>query len=644
MAKLTAKDLDAMSSEYGTPEPREKPTTVAEFETQQEAASFVKDFLKLSLHGAGHGLGEEAIAGVKTGSLSSPEYLAERNKLRGSVEQSRTNVGAAAPFIEGLGAEAVTAALPVMKGAQLAKRLISAGVQGVGEAPEMADVPSSALVSAGAQGVAEGAGALLKQTLFNDPTAILSRTVGTKGSDIKMRERADIGRDLPGAFEIKTKSVGGIPVDPQPQQRAILGSIDRLDQKGFFKQGNKVFDPAKRAFVRTKDSLSGFLKPQTLDDLYSTASQGLTSLKAANEKLLRGKNLPAHEVRWELENAVADLTYDPTGYNMQGMEELATEVKNTIIRDMKGKKMWLSNTGKIDALDLENTKRAVDSMISSTGFKKKAEDLGVSDEALMEFRTRFDGLLDKMGGNDYKLNNDAMYDLKNVQDMIWEKQGRKYVDVGGRLVDQRRMGERLMDSTLNHPSMSILRSGISKATETPASQFGMGVLKRMAPEGFVQDTGEYPVPQEEVPQEIPQYNVVPKSFSGVMRNPSSIGFSPKEIINYRIPRTTQGIVENKDRVLAKLVQNGVPDQMVDTISHALNGNVEDLGNIAPLLLTQFPNMFERSKYKVFDGAFIDPNDKAKAADSISKRDDLNSIQRAKMINQINKKNEMPEGM
>jgi hypothetical protein len=59
---------------------------------------------------------------------------------------------------------------------------------------------------------------------------------------------------------------------------------------------------------------------------------------------------------------------------------------------------------------------------------------------------------------------------------------------------------------------------------------------------------------------------------------------------------------------------------------------------------QLPQLFEKSKYKVFDGKFMDPNDRAKAADDISRRDDLDSIQRARMINKINKFGEVPEGL
>jgi hypothetical protein len=128
------------------------------------------------------------------------------------------------------------------------------------------------------------------------------------------------------------------------------------------------------------------------------------------------------------------------------------------------------------------------------------------------------------------------------------------------------------------------------------------------------------------------------------RTPQSLNFSPEDIVDYRLPLSTEGLLAEKDRVLAKLTQEGLPDNMLDTVAQALNGDPEDLSSIAPLLMTQFPGVFKKAKYKVFDGKFLDPNDRAKAADDTSKREDLNSIQRAKMINQINKFNKVPEGL
>jgi hypothetical protein len=125
---------------------------------------------------------------------------------------------------------------------------------------------------------------------------------------------------------------------------------------------------------------------------------------------------------------------------------------------------------------------------------------------------------------------------------------------------------------------------------------------------------------------------------------SSTMLSPKQMIKYRIPSSTDGILQNKELVLAKIAQANVPDELYETIAYALNESPEQIANVAPLVMTQFPQIFEQSKYKIFDGMIVDPNDKARMADDISKRDDLNSIQRAKMISQINKTGKAPEGI
>jgi hypothetical protein len=134
------------------------------------------------------------------------------------------------------------------------------------------------------------------------------------------------------------------------------------------------------------------------------------------------------------------------------------------------------------------------------------------------------------------------------------------------------------------------------------------------------------------------------SDQGPYRAPQSIGFSPKDIINFKIPRNTQAIMENKDMVLAKLVQQGADPAMVDAITEGLNGTGKEVSKAIPFIINQMPLLFEDSKYNVFDGKFLDPNDRAKAADDISRRDDLNSIERARMINKINKSGEVPEGL
>ena len=180
----------------------------------------------------------------------------------------------------------------------------------------------------------------------------------------------------------------------------------------------------------------------------------------------------------------------------------------------------------------------------------------------------------------------------------------------------------------------------SKSIEASSPEYLTSILKSA---GKVQSTPFLP---EAIGRGAIQYaregEFVPTLEPG--REPNSVGMTPKQLVNYRIPRSTQGILEQKEKVIAKLAQSGLPSEMIDSVAHALNGDADDVSSIAPVIMTQFPTLFEKSKYKVFDGKFIDPNDKAKAADEISRRDDIDSIQRARMINKINKFGEVPEGL
>lgn len=125
--------------------------------------------------------------------------------------------------------------------------------------------------------------------------------------------------------------------------------------------------------------------------------------------------------------------------------------------------------------------------------------------------------------------------------------------------------------------------------------------------------------------------------------------TPEDILKFKLPTTTQGFIQNKKTVLAKLAQEGFAGEQIDAIAQALNGDEVDLSDSVRVLYSQFPGVFDRytskngKRFAIFDGEFIDPEQKAQAADQVSKRKDLNSIQKAKMISTINS-GELPEGL
>lgn len=606
--KLTAKDLDAMTSEQYSPptEPMKRPEKVASFDTQEEAAKFVKDMMILTGQGAAHGYGEEAIAAAKTGSISSPEYLAERDVLRQELQKKREEYPILGPLAESAGAIATTSLIPGSSSTRV-KDIASAIIQGTGEAGEIEDMPKEALKSGIIQTGMEAIGAGAKALIADDPTKILTRSVGATRAQTKL-----------------------------PSGRAIQDSVERLNKVGFFKQGDVVVDVNKQNFKRFGKSLDTFFKPQSLDSLYERANNSLSLLKEANNKLIANKTISQKDLLDTLNKGVAEMSYDPEGFGVSARLELARETSQTIIDDLIQKGKLLPNKA-IKASDIEEAKKALDMHIGSNAFKKKAEELALNPEAISLFRKRLDELVDKVGGPTYKKNNDLMSDLMSVRNTIESKLNADYAEAGQSIVDKRGWVEKILEGISPTP-VDIVRSDLASAAESPMGEAAGRILKKGVTEKFNPEI----VPSPKASKEGYNFKNVTPAFPDAFNKGTMI--NPKDIIKFQIPRSTEGILQNKDLVIAKLYQNNVPEEMIQVIAHGLDEDQEAISDIAPLIMTQMPNLFERSKYKVFDGKIVDAADKARINDAIARRKDLDSITRAKAINAVNVDGTYPEGL
>jgi hypothetical protein len=314
--------------------------------------------------------------------------------------------------------------------------------------------------------------------------------------------------------------------------------------------------------------------------------------------------------------------------------------------------------------ELQELRKNVGKLVSDRTFYAKADqNVKLESDVLAEMyrelgkviKSDLDGKKVRLGnevidaGEFYETQNNRMKQLMDVQSLLefTPTEALKQSDVLATIMSMVSQGG-VMGAT------SILGEGLGIPYSSSIGLMGAGLgMSATAGKAVKEAAPEYlssifataaKVPPTVYPRGVIQYMREGKPVSEFGREPQSIEFTPREIIDFKIPRSTDAIVQNKDKVLAKFVQKGIPDEMIETVTMALNGDADDIANIMPLIMTQMPDMFEKSKYKVFDGKFLDPNDKAKAADSISKRDDLSSIERAKMINKINRNNEVPEGL
>lgn len=116
---------------------------------------------------------------------------------------------------------------------------------------------------------------------------------------------------------------------------------------------------------------------------------------------------------------------------------------------------------------------------------------------------------------------------------------------------------------------------------------------------------------------------------------------------FKIPRTVQGILDNKKLVLAKIAQATNNPQITSTLEDSLNMHPELLKSTLPALIMQFPQLFSPSKYQSWvDGKLLDPTglEQKKAYDSIENNMNMSRTQKAMIQSGINRDGSFPEGL
>ena len=465
-------------------------------------------------------------------------------------------------------------------------------------------------------------------------------------------------------------------INPMEERAAVLGArtaefkeigikerekiADELNKMGLFSKQKVDFDPDKMSFVPKGKSIENLEKPvRTV--LLDRLDEATSKIQDKKMKVL-GKfaNDPVNLQDFEDYLESAAQAFAKKGTDRAGRLQDAQKIKQTIIDDIMAE--WEETQGMtpVTLSMIENAKKRLSDDVSNFGKNPLVAKTPYQADIYNNFYTSINKKLRSMvGDNKYAQFNDAQQKLLTaksdlVKAMASDSAQKASMGLGNPL---NRLGNNVMSSeefglgmarAKEIADLPVLRQGAS-ALRTLTPELPYSAIRQLDPS---MPQVEIPFAPEEPQQESNMFNKTQQAFpfgvtpeEQIRKLPgSSSMINPREIINFRIPRTTDGILENKDRVIAKLAQNGIPDEMLYTVAQALDGDRDTLADIAPLLTTQFPTLFEKSKYKVFDGVIVDAADKARIADAISKRKDLDSITRARAINDVNLSGKYPEGL
>lgn len=545
------------------------------------------DLALLGAQGATLGFLDEGAGALEH--LQGGDYTEARDEARGKISDARGRQGLWGDVAEMGGSMVTSVAVPALRGGSFIKELGLAALQGAGEADEMEDVPGQALksglMSAGSQAVVKGAA----HKMFGEPSKILANTSGARG--INYDKAGDI-------------------VDKKPDEIA-----KRLDSIGFFKMGDRRFDPNTKSFILNsgpggQGKLEAAIKPASLDTYMERVEKANQALGQQNAQLLRGKRIPINEV----DDVLIDTAFDfiPEGSGVADRAKAAVDIVQEIVSDLRSR--GAIRNGRIEAAEIQKVKQFLQHKVH-----KSYQNQGLSDitndglEGRRTYATKLDQLLDKYGGAEYAKNNDLMRDLFSQKEFLHKKSARMS---GESISGAKLVRPTLMDhaaDVLDNPMVGVGRARVGQALETGTGKASMDAITRL-------------------PVEV--INNREQSPGGNWRKPQSTPNIPEELIRTPLPRTTKGLMDNKVFVLAKIAQMA-PD-MLEAVKDTYAHDPEMLGQLAPVIAQRMPHFFERDKYNRFDGRIMNEADKQKAIKDTLGDTRLSTIEQAKIITRLNK--------
>lgn len=129
--------------------------------------------------------------------------------------------------------------------------------------------------------------------------------------------------------------------------------------------------------------------------------------------------------------------------------------------------------------------------------------------------------------------------------------------------------------------------------------------------------------------------IIPKVMSP-KREPQSIQNIPMQLIKTKLPRDVEGILANKEILLAKVAQQY--PQAFEQVKFVVEERPEDIESMMPMILNMLPHAFESDKYGRINNKILDPLMQKKARGDIMEDSRLSNTQKINMINKLNRTN------
>lgn len=396
-------------------------------------------------------------------------------------------------------------------------------------------------------------------------------------------------------------------------------AIQALADSGMFKNRRMSFNPKTMKFETNRSALDS-LEKNTEHTLLDRATEAIEKLQQRKDAefgpLLDNRFVPQSKIK----TMVKEIAEEYAGRGLargpfDRVKDAAKLEKNILDQIM----FQGGDVSKMSLRQLDGLKRMAQEDVRN--FSKSLGDLGDKDELARITARKLKELVENnIGTSRFKEVNSAQHNFLSVADDIRDKIRRMDLAAPDRpQLEKTNMFEPLVNSMLGGSQGRLDRAArkewIDKYIPKPVRTV-------------------VPYAAEETPGAIYRQQVMPKNDRDPMANVDNI---PEQLIRTPLPRTTEGLMEKKPFVLAKVAQ--MAPEMFESVKDIYDHNPEQLGEVSQVLAMKMPHFFERDKFDRFDGRVMSEKGKALAIKDITGNEALNSIEQGKLITKLNKTGE-----
>ena len=388
----------------------------------------------------------------------------------------------------------------------------------------------------------------------------------------------------------------------------IKGEISALEKAGLFEPGVVKYDTAKDTFISkaTKgQKVKGSVLPPSNKEIAKRLDSMKNSLGSKIDEVV-GKN------QYTFHTDVTDEVFNDLQAEIAGEVYANPKTANSVYEEVMDR--LFDGKDSIDLTDIHAVKKDLYSIIGDRNFQKAMSD---NPDKAVAYRKAARWLNDIVGES---IDDPKFREMNKRYGTASDMYSNVRAKIRGEFADTGVSSSVAIGSPLYRAARVMEES---RDALMGLSAQGSQSLQKIPMSGeYLRGVGAGAIPRLMRPD-------------GQGRSPDSVNL-PLNIVKTKLPRTVEGILENKEVLLAKVGQQ-MPDYF-DQVKFIVEERPEDIEQMMPMIMKLVPQAFESDKYGRINNMILDPIMQQKARGDIMEDSRLSNSQKINMIDKLNRTN------